>query len=298
MRAFYQKDTMPESKILKFKKPKIRSELNQVTRRPSKEEIAKSFSQGARTYDHYATVQRLVSRTLVQQVSDTINIRNKNILDIGCGTGFLGESFLEIFQKDIDSINFYLSDLSKEMLEVCRRKYEAIIPNSVFLAMDGELLSLSKSFDIVMSNLAFQWFADLEKSFFEIIGSVHRPRVFSFSIFGPNTMKEWMAFAKRNNFPIGLFRLLNQNEILELIEKAHTKKKHICKFERQLISKTYPDLYSFLREMKMIGANAPNFSYKPSDPGRLRKLLRLAGDEYKNGFLSTFEIYYFTVLFD
>ena len=135
------------------------------------------------------------------------------------------------------------------MLEVCRSKYEAIIPNSVFLAMDGELLSLSKSFDIVMSNLAFQWLAYLETSILEIIASVHRTRVFSFSIFGPNTMKEWMAFAKRNNFPIGLFRLLNQNEILELIEKAHTKKKHICKFERQLISKTYPDLYSFLREM-------------------------------------------------
>ena len=110
--------------------------------------------------------------------------------------------------------------------------------------------------------------------------------------------KARIAFTE-NNFQVGLLELLNKDQLLDLIKKSNiSKKKYICRFERQLISKTYPDLYSFLREMKMIGANTPNISYKPHDPGKLRRLLRLAKDEYKNGFISTFEIYYFIILFD
>ena len=299
---------MPGSKIIKFPEPrgnpryfksKIWKELVGQSGRPSKEEIARSFAQGAKNYDHYATIQRLVSRTLAKKVSDAVNARNKTILDIGCGTGFLGESFLEILQEDISSIKFYLSDLSREMLEICQEKYEAIIPNSLFLAMDGELPCLRKNFDIVLSSLAFQWFNNLEKSFSEILNPANCPKLFSFSILGPETMKEWREFAERNNFQVGLLELLNKDQLLNLIKKSNiSKKKYICRFERQLISKTYPDLYSFLREMKMIGANSPNISYEPHDPGKLRRLLRLAKDEYKNGFISTFEIYYFLILFD
>ncbi len=81
----------------------------------------------------------------IKVVQEMIDIQNKEVLDVGTGTGAWGKLFLDNGAKRVVGI-----DLAEKMVKVARKKY----PEIEFFTCNAELMSKipDKSFDIVTSS--------------------------------------------------------------------------------------------------------------------------------------------------
>ena len=62
----------------------------------TKNKIICSFDKKASSYDKYSLVQDEVARRLCDRLSN-ITIKPMNILDIGCGTGYLSDLLFKLY---------------------------------------------------------------------------------------------------------------------------------------------------------------------------------------------------------
>ena len=84
------------------------------------------------------------------------DIKNKRVLDLGCGFGEHCKRFIDCGAKKVVGI-----DISEKMLEVARN--ENSDPNIIYINMPMEKIAeLNEQFDIVVSSLAFHYVEDFE----------------------------------------------------------------------------------------------------------------------------------------
>lgn len=144
--------------------------------------IRAEFSKNAALYDSVAVVQRRIANRVVEQAiyalqqvfNDPETVKHPiHILDAGCGTGYVGESFVNqlhqlatIERISEKSIHLTALDLSYEMLEAAKKRQ---IYRS-FKEGDIEALPFSDSiFDLVVSSLAIQWCHHPQKAIAELV---------------------------------------------------------------------------------------------------------------------------------
>jgi len=82
--------------------------------------------------------------------------RGSNILEIGCGTGYLLASLMPARGVGID--------ISSGMLEIARSKYK----NLEFIHMDVEDITLNEKFDFIIISDTVGYFEDVQKAFQEL----------------------------------------------------------------------------------------------------------------------------------
>src|SRR5579871_3572041 len=83
----------------------------------------------------------------------------KKVLDIGAGTGLFSQ-----FIYDLNpGLQFTLIDLSAEMLDVARERFEGE-PNFEFVQMDFSKDQLPGKFDLIISSLAIHHLEDADKA--------------------------------------------------------------------------------------------------------------------------------------
>jgi len=119
------------------------------------EQIIKAFSGVASYYDQYMmeTGHTQAQGKIVDALQHYLN--GKKVLDVATGTGFM-------ISKVNDSIGV---DASKEMIQEAKRKN----PDKPFIIADVEYLPFrDKTFDVVMSCLAYLWFPDRERALQEM----------------------------------------------------------------------------------------------------------------------------------
>ena len=63
-----------------------------------KEKLKRRFSRNARQYDKYAKVQKNMGDILIEKIKST-KTQYKNILEIGCGTGYVTKALCEHFKN-------------------------------------------------------------------------------------------------------------------------------------------------------------------------------------------------------
>lgn len=85
------------------------------------------------------------------------NLKDKAILDLGCGAGGMAKYFIEQGAKYVLGL-----DISENMIHLAQNSISA---NNVEFKVMGmeELSSLNKKFDIVFSSLAFHYIKDFNK---------------------------------------------------------------------------------------------------------------------------------------
>jgi ubiquinone/menaquinone biosynthesis C-methylase UbiE len=106
------------------------------------------------------------------------NIRNKKVLDLGCGTGIYAR-ILKRRGADVCGI-----DISESMIEIAKRE----VKNIDFKVGSAYKLPYKKdSFDVVLAALVIDHIADLDRSFKEINRVLVRNGLFVFSIHNPVT---------------------------------------------------------------------------------------------------------------
>ena len=109
----------------------------------NKQGVTKHFSRNVSTYDEYAVVQKLMASklgVLAQKQGDF-----KNILEIGCGTGF----FTEILAKSFPQAKIRSTDISQEMLNFTQAKLSHY-KNITYEQADGENYSSGEKFDLII----------------------------------------------------------------------------------------------------------------------------------------------------
>ncbi|EKT58292.1 malonyl-ACP O-methyltransferase BioC [Providencia sneebia] len=129
-------------------------------RRDEKQKIASAFGRAAKHYDSIAHYQQNSGHQLLELLISALgHLRQKTIVDAGCGTGFFSQ-LMGDKQANVTAV-----DLSSGMLEVARNKGSA----AHYICADMESLPFSEiAFDAVFSNLAIQWCSHLQTTLKEL----------------------------------------------------------------------------------------------------------------------------------
>ncbi len=118
--------------------------------------VVERFSQNALGYEQHARLQKLVAARLAGFFP---NKQYADILEIGCGTGFLTEHLLASYR----GAHFEITDLSRTMLEQCADKFPGH-QKLRFSLLDGERVGQDKRYDLIATSMTVQWFAQPAQS--------------------------------------------------------------------------------------------------------------------------------------
>ncbi|MBT5828062.1 MAG: methyltransferase domain-containing protein [Alphaproteobacteria bacterium] len=210
-----------------------------------KQNISNNFSSAAKTYNQYSELQKEVAAEVFFRIKNKI-MPGHQILDLGCGTGYLAkiinaEMLLSGFSNP--ALKITQVDISHEMVAAASQ-----IKNTKTIQADMEKLPLPyDSFDIVISSLAAQW-GDLSKILREVRRVKKTTAPYIISTLGQESFKEI-----RQDFPeINLRNMHNIDSIKKKLEEAKIPNLFV---KRQLIKKEYSTLLDFFYDLKNIGAN-------------------------------------------
>ena len=121
----------------------------------NKKIIKQNFSSYAACYDEYSNMQDLCGEKLINRIK--VN-EVYNILDIGCGTG----TYTSLLKNRFPLAKIKAVDISSDMIQIAKSKCGC--GEIDFIVLDAEHLYLEQKFDLISSNVSFQWFADLAKT--------------------------------------------------------------------------------------------------------------------------------------
>lgn len=209
--------------------------------------IQEAFDQAASEYDNHAVIQRRVAYHLAKLIGDS---SPQSILEIGCGTGFLTEHLLKKFPETF----YYATDIAPSMIQVCSTKLQKF-PNLQTYVMDGERLALPpyspQSFDLICSNLAFQWFEDLSKSLESLW---ERANTLGFTTLVQGTFEEWEVLCHQMGIPSSIRPFWGGEELAKLCKSLNPD---YFTIEIHNEVETFDTPLDFLKGLKKIGAHTP-----------------------------------------
>lgn len=228
-----------------------------------KAQVQKNFSQNALTYDQYAVVQKEMARELLLKIRSTGRYF-RNILEIGCGTGFL----TELLAKEYPLAQITATDIAPDMIVVAREKL-AVFSNINYFVADGENLMLGNvsfdpSFDLIVSNAVFQWFTDYAAAFTQYHAYLEPGGYLIFTTLGAGTFKELyvcLRDGQKGKSPCKLDDHKIHNKREPFIENEHLQKVmfnagfQFAGVEEVTKMEHFNSSRYFLRALKKIGAN-------------------------------------------
>jgi malonyl-CoA O-methyltransferase len=171
--------------------------------------IQRGFSESAKWYDLYTSLHREIADKLFLQVIK--EPATSALLDVGCGTGYLTVRLREHFNHS----KIIGLDFSPGMLEVARPKHEGI----AWVLADGNHLPFADgSFNILVSNLTYQWAGDLSRAFTEARRVLAPNGVLVFTLFCYDTCRElFQSFDEANTKALLFNRLPDENQVRQAL---------------------------------------------------------------------------------
>lgn len=246
------------------------------------QKIRKAFSDSATQYEVLTGLQHEIGRDLIKRVQQREDCRR--ILDVGMGTGRMTNR-LSFFFPEAKVVGI---DFAPGMVAAAQAKYSGF---GMLLADALHLPFLEDAFDIVVSNLVYQWADDLPKAFSEAHRVTKPGGTFSFTMFGHRTLQE--LFDSLQTVPSGnggasLRRLPSREDVAATLAGSGFSG---VKTDYELIKINFDDMFALLRWLKDIGANRPGQNVFVG-----REFLRRAGEYYRRkyhnrwGIYATFEV--------
>jgi len=249
------------------------------------DKIRKSFSDSAIQHDVFSVLQREIGRDLIAKVKDVTEVNR--ILDIGMGTGRMTNRLSFVFtESDIIGI-----DIADGMVAQAISKY----PHLTFLQANACQLPFKRSsFDIIISNLVYQWLPDLEIGLKEAFRTLKSNGTFAFTMFGFETLKELNESISKAVFNYSpktssiVKPLPKKEDVALILERIGFKD---IKVSTEKIVVHFENMMGLLKWLKDTGANGGR---KTSFIGRDRLF---SADDYYNshfkdslGVRATFEV--------
>jgi len=203
------------------------------------------------------------------------------MLDIGMGTGKLTNRLAMNFP----GTQVIGLDFADGMVERAKKNYETfqvVQANAVHLPFGD------KQFDIAVSNLAYQWVADLPAAFAETHRVLKQDGQFHATIFGRETLNELFSTLESVNGEKKNYQRLVASSTVESALNAAGFRDITVSTE---ISKThFDDMRALLKWLKTIGANGMNREYL--GPRQLEKASELYEKNFSErwGVTASFEV--------
>ena len=266
--------------------------------------VRRAFARAAATYDAAAVLQREVSARMASHL-DYIRIAPRTILDLGCGTGeAVGELAARYAGARVMALDaaWPMVLAARERARGARSLFRRLLPESLsgaghaapfFVCGDFNSLPLpGVTFDLVWSNLALQWANDLPRAFAEVRRVLKVGGLFTFTTFGPDTLKEIRAAFARADGHTHTNRFIDMHDIGDLLVAAGFADPVL---DMEQLTLTYADAGALMRELKAIGATNATRGRPHGLMGRRRWQRALAAFEAmrREGRIpATFEVVY------
>lgn len=240
-----------------------------MTRPEHKARIARRFDAAAATYDVASEAQRSAAGELARQIRKLPSASatlSRRVLEIGCGSGHLTRELLPHGAGD-----WFISDIAPAMVARCRTVASAISTASArhYLVMDGEQPAIAGPFDLIVSNLAMQWFTDLPGTLARLASLLAPGGVLAFSTLGERNFAAWHAA----HSALGLAAATPAYPSAANITGALPSGLVLRHLGEQNLPAHGASPLDFVRGLRAIGADTPSPGSAPLTPGQLRRVL-------------------------
>jgi malonyl-CoA O-methyltransferase len=219
------------------------------------------------------------------------NIKNnkmcfKNILEIGCGTGYVTRTLARQFSH----AKITAVDIAPGMIEHVK---STVKDDSIsFICGDIEEIKLDNTYDLIISNATFQWFNYLDITLEKLITALNPKGMLCFSTFGQHTFCELhQSFEKARQImniaepitPGQAFYSLD--ELLKLCQNVVSSKSMTSKIllqGKEMFEYEYFDCCKdFLYSVKKIGANNSNEEGNTISPAFIEKVIEIYDESFR-----------------
>jgi len=245
---------------------------------PHKQQIAERFGQSASTYNLHAKPQYEAAQYLLDLIESYHSlIPLGDILEIGCGTGFITQGLLQHFENR----SLEITDLSSEMLDFCQQNIiisDRQIHKVSFHQLDAELTTVStKKYASIVSGFVIQWFGNPYISIPRIAKKLHSNGILFLSFPNDKSFPEWQKICYQLNLPFTANPLLNT----ELLLTQLADQMRLLHIETVETVTHHHDAADFFRGLKAIGAN---ISQQRLSAGQMKRLIRSWDAQTSGGF--------------
>ncbi len=229
-----------------------------------KQRIAAAFSAAAASYDSHAEAQIRTAGLLAERLPPLPAA--PRVLELGCGTGILTRRLLDRLGPDADLL---ATDLSPAM--IARSRDTLHDPRLRFAVMDAEAPTVAPAaFDLVVSSLAAQWFADLPAALDRLVGLLKPGGHLLIATLGAGTFAEWRAAHAEMGLEAGIADYPDAAELAAMAKGARV--------DSVPFTLTHDHARAFLSTLSSLGATTPKPGHRPLPAGALRRIMaRLGG---------------------
>jgi len=223
----------------------------------TKKAISTAFDQAAPHYDEAALLQQEVGNRFIEQLP-LFKIEPKRILDLGCGTGQISRALTNYYPK----ASLISLDIAEGMVRMTREQTQSSSlkfwkqPKQHFLVGDAESLPFAdNSFELIASNLTFQWCSDLPKLFAEIQRVLAPNGLLLFTTLGPDTLKELRSSWQEVDSSIHVNHFADMHDVGDAMLASQLGDPVV---DMEQITITYEKAITLMRDLKTIGAHNMN----------------------------------------
>lgn len=220
-----------------------------------KEKVFRKFDSRARDYGKHTDVQKRVAARLAEDLP----LKADRILEIGCGSGHLTRHLIERYPNSLIRI----TDISPSMVEETSSHYDN--QDIDFDVMDGESPDTEEKYDLIVSNMVVQWFADRDSSLQKLAKLLNPGGCILFTMPGSESFKEWRQNLVSLKLPIGLLDFGAPRGV----------------YHEEHYTQNYASAMNFLKTMKSAGASQSRDGYRPLSPSDLKKSCAAFDATYK-----------------
>ncbi|HAW50658.1 TPA: hypothetical protein DCX16_06895 [bacterium] len=226
-----------------------------------KKDIVKRFSRFASSYK--GDVQRIIGEMLIGMLNSKEDF--SLILEIGCGNGATTRFIKERFSN----AKIVSLDISEKMVMLAKD-----ITDISFIVADGERFWFKERFDIIISNLVFQWFSNLKDSLILYKSILREDGILLFSIFGYNTLWELREASRellKSDIKTKSSYFLKKEELIEMLGDKFTIKENF-------IEKSYTSIMDLLYSIRYAGGLDERYIWTK---GMIKKLDSIYRNRFK-----------------
>jgi len=247
--------------------------------------IRNAFSDAAMQYDMLTSLHKEIGRELTKKIMS--HEPCSTVLDIGMGTGWFTKRLTNIFPEAM----VIGLDSARGMIDRAQQK-EAVF--KIVQADASKLPFKEGAFDLITSNLAYQWVGNLKQAFELCHLRLNKTGILCLTMFGRDTFHELFKTLEKcaqegdQKRKLSIHRLADKDQVTAALQRAGFKNIEVS---AERIKVRFEDMISMIKWVKDIGANT-----LAKDIYMGKDLLHRANDYYNThykdrlGVYATFEV--------